>query len=67
MSRKLGTQNKSAKVDRPQSRSGNYADEGYRKEALRILATFKKGEPDKGKKWIAHEDHDRVLYDELQA
>jgi prevent-host-death family protein len=45
---------------------GDYSDEAYRKRALRILATFKKAKPDKGKKWIAQEDHDRVLYDELQ-
>jgi len=43
------------------SRSGDYSDERYRKRALRILATFKKAKPDKGKKWIAQEDHDRVL------
>jgi prevent-host-death family protein len=51
---------------RPRTRSGNYADDAYRKRALRILATFKKAKPDKGKKWIAQEDHDRVLYGELQ-
>jgi prevent-host-death family protein len=51
---------------RPRTQSGDYADEWYRKRALRILATFKKAKPDKGKKWIAQEDHDRVLYDELQ-
>jgi prevent-host-death family protein len=45
---------------------GDYSDESYRKRALRILATFKKAKPDKGKEWIAQEDHDRVLYDELQ-
>jgi prevent-host-death family protein len=50
---------------RPRSKSGDYADEEYRKRAMRILATFKKAKPDKGKKWIAHEDHDRVLYGEL--
>jgi hypothetical protein len=57
---------KSRELDRPPAGSGNYADERYRKEALRILATFSKGEPDKGKKWITHEEHDPVLYDELQ-
>ena len=41
---------------------GDYSDESYRKRALRILATFKKAKPHKGKKWIEHEDHDRVLY-----
>lgn len=46
---------------RPGAQIGDYADEGYRKRALRILATFKKAKPDKGKKWIAQEDHDRVL------
>jgi prevent-host-death family protein len=51
---------------RPSARSGDYADESYRKRALRILATFKKAKPDKGKKWIAQKDHDRVLYDELE-
>jgi|ERR1700729_859166 prevent-host-death family protein len=45
---------------------GDYSDEGYRRRALRILATFKKAKPDKGKKSIAQEDHDRVLYGELQ-
>jgi prevent-host-death family protein len=45
---------------------GDYSDEAYRTRALRILATFKKVKPDKGKKWVAQEDHDRVLYDELQ-
>jgi hypothetical protein len=44
------------------SRSGDYSDERYRKRALRILATFKKAKPDKGKKWISQEEHDRVLY-----
>jgi prevent-host-death family protein len=52
---------------RPRKQSvGDYSDEGYRKRALRILATFKKAKPDKGKKWISQEDHDRVLYGELQ-
>ncbi len=51
---------------RPRKQIGDYSDETYRKKALRILATFKKGKPDKGKKWIAQEDHDRVLYGELQ-
>jgi prevent-host-death family protein len=37
------------------------------KRALHILATFKKAKPDKRKKWIAQEDHDRVLYGELQG
>jgi hypothetical protein len=45
---------------------GDYADEGYRKRALRILATFNKAKPDKGKKWIAQGDHDRVLYGGLE-
>jgi prevent-host-death family protein len=45
---------------------GDYSDDAYRKRAMRILATFKKAKPDKGKKWIAQEDHDRVLFDELQ-
>jgi prevent-host-death family protein len=51
---------------RPPTQSGDYADDAYRKRALRILATFKKAKPDKGKKWIAQEDHDRVLCAELQ-
>jgi len=51
---------------RPRAQSGDYSDENYRKRALRILATFKKAKPDKGKKWVAQEDHDRVLYGELQ-
>ena|ERR1700727_137193 len=51
---------------RPRTQGGDYADDAYRKRALRILATFKKARPDKGKKWIAQEDHDRVLYGELQ-
>ncbi len=51
---------------RPGAQSGDYSDDSYRKRALRILATFKKAKPDKGKKWVAQEDHDRVLYDELQ-
>ena len=51
---------------RPGAQTGDYADEGYRKRAMRILATFKKAKADKGKKWIAQENHDRVLYDELQ-
>ena len=51
---------------RPRAQSGDYADVGYRKRALRILATFKKAKPDKGKKWIAQEDHDRVLYGGLK-
>lgn len=50
---------------RPRAQGGDYSDESYRKRALRILATFKKAMPDKGKKWIAQEDHDRVLYGEL--
>ena len=45
---------------------GDYADERYRKEALRVLATFKKAKPDRGKKWIAQADHDRVLYGGLE-
>jgi prevent-host-death family protein len=51
---------------RPQKQVGDYSDESYRKKALRILATFKKSKPDKGKKWIAQEEHDRVLYGDLQ-
>jgi len=47
---------------RPRARSGNYADEQYRREALRTLATIRKAKPDKGKKWISQEDHDLVLY-----
>ena len=47
---------------RPRARSGNYADERYRKEALRTLAAIRKAKPDKGKKWISQEDHDRALY-----
>jgi len=50
----------------PRTKVGDYSDDAYRKRALRILATFKKAKPDKGKKWIAQKDHDRVLYGELQ-
>jgi hypothetical protein len=50
------------KTIRPWMRSGDYSDERYRKRALRLLATFTKAKPDKGKKWISQEDHDRVLY-----
>lgn len=42
--------------------AGDYSDERYRKAALRTLASIKKGQPDKGKKWIRHEEHDLVLY-----
>jgi hypothetical protein len=55
-----------AKTIRSWSRSGDYSDERYRKRALRILATFKKAKPDKGKKWVSQKDHDLVLYGELQ-
>ncbi len=48
--------------NRPPERIGDYADERYPKETLRILASIKKGKPDKGKKWISHNEHDRVLY-----
>jgi prevent-host-death family protein len=51
---------------RPRAQGGDYADEQYRRKALRILATFRKAKPDRGKKWIAQEDHDRVLYGELE-
>lgn len=44
--------------------AGDYSNEEYRKAALRTLASIKKGKPDKGKKWISHEEHDRVLYGE---
>jgi prevent-host-death family protein len=47
---------------RPSKQIGDYSDESYRKTALRILATFKKAKPDKGKKWVSQEEHDRVLY-----
>jgi len=47
---------------RPSPKSGDYSDEHYRRRALRILATFEKAKPDKGKKWIKQKDHDRVLY-----
>lgn len=50
---------------RPRARSGNYADEQYRKEAVRTLAAFRKAKPDKGKKWITQADHDLVLYGEM--
>ena len=45
---------------------GDYADERYRRQALRTLAAIKKGKPDKGKKWITHDDHDRALYGGLE-
>jgi prevent-host-death family protein len=45
---------------------GDYSDERYRRQALRTLASIKNGKPDKGKKWVSHEDYDRVLYGELQ-
>lgn len=51
---------------RPRKQVGDYSDEGYRKKALRILATFKKAKPDKGKTWVSQDEHDRVLYGELQ-
>ena len=54
--------NKSTRISRPRAQSGDYSDERYRKEALRILATFGKARPDKGKKWISQEEHDLVLY-----
>ncbi len=47
---------------RPRGKSGDYSDEHYRQRALRILATFRRAKPDKGKKWIAQEDHDLALY-----
>jgi len=47
---------------RPRAKSGDYSDEHYRQRALRILGTFKKAKPDKGKEWIKQEEHDRVLY-----
>ncbi len=47
---------------RPRAKTGDYSDERYRRRALRILATFEEGKPQKGKKWITHEEHDRVLY-----
>src|SRR5450631_1851373 len=47
---------------RSRARSGNYADAQYRREALRTLAAISKAKPDKGKKWVAQEDHDLVLY-----
>jgi prevent-host-death family protein len=50
----------------PRTKIGNYADNAYRKRALRLLATFKKAKPDKGKKWVAPENHDRVLYGGLE-
>jgi len=49
------------KMARSWSRSGDYSNERYRKRALRLLATFKKAKPDKGKKWISQEEHDLVL------
>jgi hypothetical protein len=48
------------------SRSGDYSDERYRKRALRLLATFTKAKPDKGKKWISQAEHDAVLYGGLK-
>ncbi|HTC33801.1 MAG TPA: hypothetical protein VK724_10540 [Bryobacteraceae bacterium] len=51
-------------VLRPAHRSGDYADERYRNEALRTQAAIRKAAPEKGKKWISQEDHDRVLYAE---
>jgi hypothetical protein len=62
--KRIPMKNKSTRASRSRTRSGDYADERYRKEALRILATFGKAKPDNGKKWISHEDHDRVLYGE---
>ena len=47
---------------RSRAKSGDYSDERYRQRALRILATFRKGKPDKGKKWVTQEEHDRVIY-----
>jgi Ni/Co efflux regulator RcnB len=54
--------NKSIRVSRPRAESGDYSDERYRKEARRILATFRKAKPDKGKKWVSQGEHDYVLY-----
>ena len=59
---RIPMKNKSTRLSRSRTRSGDYADERYRKEALRILATFGKAKPDKGKKWISHEEHDLVIY-----
>ena len=53
---------RSRKIGRPKTRIGDYADEQYRKEALWTLALIEKGKPDKGKQWIAHEEHNFVLY-----
>ena len=53
---------------RLRARSGDYSDETYRKQALRALSAFdKKVKPDKGKRWIAQEDHDLVLYGGLEG
>jgi prevent-host-death family protein len=62
----IGIRPEDISIRRRKQVAGDYSDESYRKRALPILATFKKAKPDKGKKWIAQEDHDRVLYDELQ-
>jgi hypothetical protein len=58
--------NTSTRVSGSRGLERDYADERYRKEALRILARFGKAKPDKGKKWISQEEHDLVLYGELQ-
>lgn len=47
---------------RPRAKSGDYSDERYRERALRILATFREGKPDRGKKWVSHEEQDRAIY-----
>ena len=58
--------NKSTRVSRPRALSGDYSDERYRKEHSQSWATFGKAKPDKGKKWISQEEHDLVLYCEMQ-
>ena len=53
-------------IDARKPAAGDYSDERYRGQALRILASFKKVRPDKGKKWIGQEEHDQVLYGESE-
>lgn len=58
----VGIRPEDVTIRAPKPLAGDYSDERYRKAALRTLASIKKGQPDKGKKWISHEEHDLVLY-----
>ena len=45
-------------------RVGRNGDNKQKRELSRLLAGLWKLKPDKGKKWISQEHHDRVLYGE---